>query len=201
MDGEQHSRKLIAKKQGESLENFQCSYTDIVPLEELIPHERNRNFHPPEQIDRMAKIIAYQGQRHPIVVSTLSGSIVAGHGRVMALKKLGWKEAAVCYQDFDDEEQEYLFLQSDNAIASWAELDLSGINMDLGELGPFDIELLGLKDFTIEPLDRALDEDTKKIQDDMNKKYELEIKFPNEMEMMDIHDDLLARGYLVRIKE
>lgn len=187
--------------QGEIVENFQCSYTDIVPLEELIPHERNRNFHPPEQIDRLAKIIAYQGQRHPIVVSTLSGSIVAGHGRVMALKKLGWKEAAVCYQDFEDEEQEYLFLQSDNAIASWAELDLAGINTDLAEIGPFDIELLAIKDFTIEPMDRILDDKTKEIQDDLNKEFKLEIKFPNEMEMMDIHDDLLARGYLVRIKE
>jgi DNA modification methylase len=44
-----------------------------------------------------------------------------------------------------------LFLQSDNAIAMWAELDLKEINFDLSELGPFDIDLLGIKDFTVTP--------------------------------------------------
>lgn len=136
------------------MENFQCSYSDVIPLSELVSHERNRNIHPEEQINRLAQIIEYQGQRHPIIISTLSGCIVAGHGRKMALEKLGWTSAAVCYQDFEDEEQEYLFLQSDNAIASWSELDLAGINADLADIGPFNIDLLGIKDFTVEPLDR-----------------------------------------------
>lgn len=181
------------------MEVFNCAYTDILPLAELIPHPRNRNKHSDEQIKRLAKLIEFQGQRHPIIVSTLSGCIVAGHGRKSALEKLGWTEVAIDYQDFENEEQEYLFLQSDNAVALWAELDLAGINSDLEDIGPFDIELLGIQDFTVEPLDR-LDDTTQEIQDDLNKKYMLEIKFPNEMEMMDIHDDLLSRGYLVKVK-
>lgn len=56
------------------------------------------------------------------------------------------------YQEFESEEQEYAFVQSDNAVASWAELDLAGINADIGDLGPdFDVDLLGLKDFNIVP--------------------------------------------------
>lgn len=58
-------------------------------------------------------------------------------------------------QDFDDEDQEYAYGVSTNSIASWAELDLSGINADLPELGPdFDIDLLGIKDFVLDPADK-----------------------------------------------
>ena len=55
------------------------------------------------------------------------------------------------YQDFESDEVEYAFIQSDNAIASWSELDLAGINVDLADLGPdFDIDLLGIKDFKLD---------------------------------------------------
>lgn len=153
MDGSEIIYKQ-AKNAKENMEVFNCAYTDILEIKELTPHPKNRNKHPKDQIERLAKLIEYQGQRHPIIISTLSGHIVAGHGRLMAIKHLKWKSVAVDYQDFENEEQEYLFIQSDNAIALWAELDLAGINADLGSEGPFDIDLLGIKDFTIEPLDK-----------------------------------------------
>lgn len=133
----------------------QCEFEKMVPIGELKTHPKNRNDHPDEQIARLARVIEYQGFRHPIIVSNLSGFIVAGHGRLAAARKLGLKEVPVDYQDFESEEQEYAFLVSDNAIALWAELDLSGINADIGDLGPdFDIDLLGIKNFTIEVADK-----------------------------------------------
>jgi hypothetical protein len=72
----------------------------------------------------------------------------------MAIKANQWDKAPVVYQDFEDDDQEWLFVQSDNAIANWAELDLKGINADLSELGPFDIDLIGIKDFVVEPAER-----------------------------------------------
>lgn len=135
--------------------NILCKYDEIVPREKLIPHPKNRNIHPPDQITRLSQILKYQGIRAPIIVSNLSGYIVKGHGTSEALWLAGESSAPVVYQDFESDEQEYAFLQSDNAIASWAELDLSKINVDLGDLGPdFDIDLLGIKDFVIEPADK-----------------------------------------------
>lgn len=134
---------------------IRCEYAELLSIDELRPHPKNRNKHSKDQIDRLAKIIKYQGFRHPIIVSRLSGFIVAGHGRLDAAKKLKLKTVPVDYQEFESEEQEYAFLQSDNSIALWAELDLSGINADLGDLGPdFDIELLGLKNFTVDVADK-----------------------------------------------
>lgn len=132
-----------------------CAYKEIIQVKDLKPHPKNRNKHPIEQIERLAKIIEYQGFRHPIIVSKLSGFICAGHGRWEAAKRLKLDAVPVDYQDFESEEQEYAFIQSDNAIALWAELDLSSINSDLGELGPdFNIDYLGIKNFVLEPADK-----------------------------------------------
>jgi len=93
--------------------------------------------------------------RSPIVVSLLSGFITKGHGRLAALKRLGWKNAPIDYQEYADEAQEYADIVADNAISSWADLDLSIINQDFLDLGPdLDIEMLGIKDFVIEPIEK-----------------------------------------------
>jgi len=129
-----------------------CKYDELVEPKKLKVHPKNRNKHSKEQIERLAKLYSYHGIRHPIIVSSRSGYIVAGHGRKAAAHDLGMKEFPVVYQDFDTDEAEYAFIQADNAIALWAELDLSGINSDLPELGPdFDIDMLGIKDFKIDP--------------------------------------------------
>lgn len=138
-----------------------CRHDFIVNVNTLKPYPKNRNKHPEEQIERLAKIIKYQGLRAPIVVDQADGeTIVKGHGTLEACKRLGMSGVPIVRQQFDSEEQRYAFVQSDNAIASWSELDFSGINVDLPELGPdFDIDLLGIKDFEIEPADKYGDKD------------------------------------------
>lgn len=135
--------------------DIHCAHDKITSILELRAHPKNRNKHPKEQIERLAKILEYQGWRSPIKVSNRSGFITSGHGRLEAAKLNGWEEAPVNFQDYDSEEQEYADVQSDNAIAAWAELDLSGINQDVIDLGPdFDIDLLGIEDFVLEPADK-----------------------------------------------
>lgn len=127
----------------------------MVPIDEIKLNPKNRNKHPEDQIDRLIEIIRYQGFRNPLIVSTRTGMLVAGHGRMQAARKLGMTVLPVIHQEFESEEQEIAAGVSDNAIALWAELDLSGINSDIGNLGPdFDIDLLGIKNFEIEVADK-----------------------------------------------
>jgi ParB-like nuclease family protein len=119
---------------------------------------KNRNQHAYDQIDRLIKIIEYQGFRNPIIISNRTGLLVAGHGRLMAAKKMKLKEIPAMFQDFKDEAQEYAAMVSDNAIAEWSLLDLSGINSDLPDLGPdFDINMLGLKNFVLDMEETSFD--------------------------------------------
>lgn len=139
-----------------------CLYDSLVPVKELREHPKNSNNHPNEQIERLAKILDYQGWRYPIKVSKQTGFITSGHGRLHAAQKNGWDMVPVNFQDYESEDQERADLIADNSIASWAELDLAMINADIGDFGPdFDIDLLGIKDFKIEPADRLgmVDED------------------------------------------
>ena len=71
---------------------------------------------------------------------------MAGHGRKLAAIKAGIKQFPVVYQEFKTKEQELAFLVADNAIAEWAELDLKGL--DLKFSSKFNVDMLGIKDFT-----------------------------------------------------
>lgn len=126
-----------------------------LPLSDLTPNPKNPNKHSKDQITRIQKLIEYYGWRHPIIVSKESGLIVVGHGRLEAAMKMGLDKVPVSIQSFESPEQEYGFLVADNAIASWAELDLKNINLEVPDLGPdFDIDLLGIKDFEIDAADK-----------------------------------------------
>jgi hypothetical protein len=138
----------------------------LVPIGDIKPWPKNRNKHSQEQIKRLVKLIEYQGFRNPLVISNQSGYLVAGHGRLEAAAKLGMKQVPVIYQDFESEDQAYSYMVSDNAIAEWADLDLSSINNDIGDMGPdFDIDLLGIKDFVVDAADKGFDPDEDEEKD------------------------------------
>ena len=70
----------------------------------------------------------------------------------------------VVFQDFENDMAEYAFLQADNAIALWAELDLSGINADIPDFDPdFDIDLLGIKNFTVDISEKIIEDTSKEL--------------------------------------
>lgn len=144
-----------------------CRYDKLENPKKLKNHPKNRNKHGQDQIDRLAEMYKYHGIRHPIIVSKQSGYIVAGHGRKLAAIRAGIDDFPVVYQDFTDNNQEYAFIQSDNAIALWADLDISGINTDLVDLGPeFNIDMLGIKDFALDISDKDFDPDSDESEND-----------------------------------
>jgi DNA modification methylase len=138
-------------------------YDKLVDPMTLKNHDKNRNKHPQEQIERFAKILKYQGWRQAIKVSNRSGKITTGHGRKLVAIYMGLSVVPVVYQDYESEEQEYADIQADNAIALWAEMDMAGINADLADIGPMDIDLLGIQDFTIDMAEKDFDGDPDEV--------------------------------------
>jgi hypothetical protein len=113
-----------------------------------VPNPKNKNIHPDKQIKVLAKIIDARGQRSPIVISKRSGFITKGHGRLMAIKMLGWEKAAVDLQDYESEAEEYADMIADNEIARYAEFDKESFLEDLN-IEDFDPQLYGLINFSI----------------------------------------------------
>lgn len=119
----------------------------IVDVESVVFNPRNANTHSNAQIDRLCEEIKRQGFRNPIVISNRSGFLLAGHGRIMALKKLGWKKVPAIFQDFKNEAEEYLYLINDNEIARWAVLDYESLHKSIGEIEGIDSSMIAIPDF------------------------------------------------------
>ena len=100
-----------------------CAHDKIVPASDVKPNPKNPNQHPEEQIELLAKIITTQGWRAPVTVSTLSGLVVRGHGRLMAAKHAGLEFVPVDLQHYDSMDAELADLLADNKIAELAEID------------------------------------------------------------------------------
>ena len=143
-------------------ESFKCAHTDVIELHKLQPNPKNPNNHPERQIELLSKIIDFQGQRAPIVVSKRSGFVVKGHGRLEAMKKLGWQSAAVDSQDYKNEAEEWADLVADNKIQELSSLNTEEVkritledfpDMDLtGELLGFDCLDLSAESLSLDDL-------------------------------------------------
>lgn len=137
-----------------------CLYDTMLNVKDIKPHPKNTNKHSNDQIERLAKILSYQGWRSPIKISKRSGFITAGHGKLDAAVFNKWQQVPVNFQDYESEEQELADITSDNAIALWAELDLAKINEQFLAFKDFDLDLLGIEDFSLtEPMIAQCDED------------------------------------------
>jgi hypothetical protein len=131
----------------------ECSFTKLVNITELIPHPRNPNKHGADQIGLLAKVIKHQGWRAPVVVSTRSGFVIAGHGRLEAATALGVDQVPVDFQDFKDEATEWAHLIADNKIAELADLSEADVLAILNELeGKIDLDLTGYNPSAIDAL-------------------------------------------------
>ena len=131
-----------------------CAHDKVVPLVELTPNPRNPNTHNERQIELLAKVIRHQGWRAPITVSTRSGFVVAGHGRLEAATLLGVEGAPVDFQDFESEAAEHAHMVADNRIAELAEINddvLKDVLLEL-DTGEIDMDLTGFDSKELESL-------------------------------------------------
>lgn len=131
-----------------------CAYDEIVKIEELKENPKNPNKHSEEQIKLLGEVIKQTGWRAVITVSTLSGLIVKGHGRLQAAIKAGFKEVPVEYQNFKDEEEEMAALLADNKIAELAEIDNEMLREIFNE---FDFEDLSLTGYSQDEFNEFMD--------------------------------------------
>ncbi len=85
-------------------------------IDKLIPWARNPRTHSDAQIAQIAASIAEFGFNNPILVDTKAG-IIAGHGRLLAARKLGLKEVPVIVLDHLTEAQKRAYIIADNQLA------------------------------------------------------------------------------------
>ncbi|HTF56416.1 MAG TPA: ParB N-terminal domain-containing protein [Planctomycetota bacterium] len=133
---------------------------ESVALERLKPWDRNpRKNH---AVDAIARSIENFGYLSPIVVQKGTYRILAGHGRLEALKKQGVTKVPVVVADITDE-QASLYTLADNKLTELAEWDeelLAGLVKDLSALD-LDLSLSGFSNEELKDLASWMPENMK----------------------------------------
>ncbi len=124
------------------------------PIDQLVPYARNARTHSDAHIAQIAASIHEFGWTNPVLVDGANG-IIAGHGRVLAARKLGMDTVPVIELAGMTEAQKRAYVLADNKLALNAGWDEEILRLELAELKDIgaDLNLLG---FSNEELNRVL---------------------------------------------
>lgn len=142
-------------------DTYQIEWRDVASL---LPYARNSRTHSDAQVAQIAASIKEFGWTNPVLVDG-DGTIIAGHGRLMAARKLGMTKAPVIRLEHLTEAQKRAYVIADNQLAMNAGWDNDMLKVEIGELalGDFDLSLLGFDDKVLAGL---LAEETQGLTDD-----------------------------------
>lgn len=126
-----------------------------VAVEKLIPYVKNSRTHSDGQVAQIAASIKEFGWTNPILVDGESG-VIAGHGRLLAARKLGQKEVPVIELAHMTESQKRAYVIADNQLAMNAGWDTTLLSLELADLKEqgFEMDVLG---FDPKELDKLLE--------------------------------------------
>jgi ParB-like chromosome segregation protein Spo0J len=124
-----------------------AKHIELWLLDKLIPYARNPRTHSDAQIAQIAASIAEFGFNSPILVDSKAG-IIAGHGRLLAARKLELTEVPVIVLDHLTETQKRAYIIADNQLAVNAGWDADLLRLELAALQEedFDVSLIGFDD-------------------------------------------------------
>lgn len=139
---------------------------DYEDVSALIPYAANSRTHSDEQVAQIAASIKQFGWTNPILIDG-ENVIIAGHGRLLAARKLGLEKVPIICIDHLSKAQQRALVIADNQLALNAGWDLNMLKAELEELSleDFDLDLIGFDDKFLdgllvpEPTEGLTDED------------------------------------------
>lgn len=138
---------------------------ELINIDEIIPYENNAKLHPEEQIEQIKKSILEFGNNDPIAIDK-NNVIIEGHGRLLALKELGYKEVEVIKLGHLTEEQRKAYTLIHNKLTMNTDFDIEILESELAA-----INIIDMSDFDFD-LDIEMEVST--IDDDYDVEEKLE---------------------------
>jgi ParB-like chromosome segregation protein Spo0J len=113
---------------------------EFVPVENLIPYARNSRTHSDAQVAQIAASIKEFGFTNPVLIDEADG-IIAGHGRLLAARKLGMVEVPCLRLGYLSEIQKRAYIIADNKLALNSGWDDELLKLELHALDEADYSL------------------------------------------------------------
>ena len=131
---------------------------EIRSIDVITPYARNSRTHSDEQVAQIAASIREFGWTTPILIDE-NGSVICGHGRLLAARKLGQAEVEVIVARGWSDAKKRAYVIADNKLALNAGWDMELLALELADLKEFDFDL-GLTGFSGEELAKLLPDKT-----------------------------------------
>jgi hypothetical protein len=138
--------KNVARPDQWGLKDASLGSIQIVPIADLRPSGHNARTHTLRQIKQIARSIQEFGFTNPVLLDE-TNQILAGHGRVEAAKRLGWRLVPAIPITHLNEAQKRAYVLADNQLAVKAGWDNAILKVELQNLIEldFDVELTGFE--------------------------------------------------------
>lgn len=162
-----------------------------INIDKLIPYEKNAKIHTPEQIEQIKNSIKEFGNNDPIAVDS-NNVIIEGHGRVLALKELGYKEVEIIRLSHLSEEQKKAYILAHNKLTMNTDFDLALLSDELDFLKDTDIDM---SDFGFDLEEDLLEEDEDVLDKEEILKYTIVFNDEEEQETFLKFIDFLNNKY------
>jgi DNA modification methylase len=124
-----------------------AQHIEIWPIDQLVPFAQNARTHSPEQVAQIAASIVEFGFVNPILVDSTDG-VIAGHGRLLAARKLGLAEVPVVVLGHLSDIQRRAYIIADNQLAlnaGWND-ELLRVALESLSADGFNLSLVGFSD-------------------------------------------------------
>jgi ParB-like chromosome segregation protein Spo0J len=171
-----------------------------LPLKALRPMKGNAKMHPKESVDELVAIIKRHGWTQPILADE-RGEIIAGHGRLLAAKRLRMAKVPVIVLKGLTAAQKLALNVSDNKTTmntSWDPEKLAVQLTELQGLGELKFTGFSLSEFealTLKPGDRSDDDKSKQF---VPEQWDVLVSCAGELSQRELLDQLTGKGYKCR---
>ena len=145
----------------------------LADINDLIPYIRNARTHSESQIAQIAASIKEFGFLSPILIAE-DNTILAGHGRLAAARKLGLTKVPCVKESHLTETQRRAYIIADNKLSLNAGWDEDILAIELSELqgADFDLDLLGFDESELVSIfedDKEVEDDDFDVEEELNK--------------------------------
>ena len=117
---------------------------EMMAVADLVPYAKNSRVHDDAQVAQIAASIREFGFTNPVLIDA-QGGIIAGHGRVLAARKLKLEQVPCIMLDYLTDTQRRAYVIADNSLALNSSWDKELLQLELADLhaAEFNMDLLG----------------------------------------------------------
>lgn len=174
---------------------------DYEDVSALIPYAANSRTHSDEQVAQIAASIKQFGWTNPILIDG-ENVIIAGHGRLLAARKLGLEKVPIICIDHLSKAQQRALVIADNQLALNAGWDMDMLKTEIEglQLEDFNVELLGFDDkFLAGLFNDEMPEQPEAEEQLVDAVFEVAVTCKDEAEQAKVFELMTKEGFECRV--